>query len=239
MKRPIGHRLDDCTIKATAKIVFLPPIRLRGVTVACSPKLGAYTYMRGGRLGGVKSVGNYCSIAPNVSIGDGQHPLAYLSTHLFQSKGVGFTFWPEFKEFTTETKNVKQRAAVVIGSDVWIGANAVVMRGVKIGHGAVIGAGAVVTRDVRPFEVVGGVPARHIKFRFDDVCGRLCGRLIICRLLALRWWDYSLKSLEGVPFHDIKAAVRELERRKKAGLLVPMDKTLFCYENGKVEPWGE
>ena len=73
------------------------------------------------------------------------------------------------------------------GNDVWIGHNAVIMAGVTLGHGAVVGAGAVVTHDVAPYEIVGGVPARHIGWRYDEDT--------IAALLRIQWWDWSHEEL--------------------------------------------
>ena len=77
---------------------------------------------------------------------------------------------------------------IVIGNDVWIGYEAVILSGVHIGDGAVIGARAVVTRDVAPYTVVGGVPAKKIKLRFDKETVR--------QLLVLRWWDWPVEKIQ-------------------------------------------
>ena len=96
-------------------------------------------------------IGNYCSISSGVYINPYEHALEFRSTHPFVSKHAG-----------------RKRETVVIGHDVLISLNAIILSGVTIGNGAVIGAGAVVTRDVQPYEVVGGVPAKHIRWRFDE-----------------------------------------------------------------------
>lgn len=101
------------------------------------------------------SIGNYCSIAPNVTIGPGDHPIDFISTKMSVMEKAGY------KVNLTE-KPVK------IKNDVWIGANVVVLRGVTVGNGAVLAAGAIVNRDVPDFAVVGGVPAKIIKYRFDE-----------------------------------------------------------------------
>ncbi|MFA6105026.1 MAG: CatB-related O-acetyltransferase [Patescibacteria group bacterium] len=76
---------------------------------------------------------------------------------------------------------------ILIGNDVWVGNNALIMSGVKIGNGAVIGAGSIITKDVLPYEVVAGNPARHIKFRFSEEK--------IQKLLEMKWWDWSIKEI--------------------------------------------
>lgn len=128
------------------------------------------------------SIGRYCSISYNVSIVSGRHPISeFVSTHpCFYStkKQAGFTYVNEdlFAEASKENGY-----SVIIGNDVCIGYGAIILSGVTIGDGAVIGAGAVVNQDVEPYSVVGGVPAKLIKKRFEDEQ--------IETLLTLRWWD--------------------------------------------------
>lgn len=99
-------------------------------------------------------IGNYCSIGPNVKIGQAQHSIDYITTYQkISEKLIGHSL------FTSPS---------IIGNDVWIGANAVVMQGVKIGDGAVIGANAVVTHDIPDYAIVVGVPAKVIKYRFSN-----------------------------------------------------------------------
>lgn len=90
-----------------------------------------------------------------------------------------------------------------IGHDVWIGANVTILRGLTIGHGAVIAAGAVVTDDVGPYEIVGGLPAKRIRKRFDEET--------IARLLEVACWNLDYERLAGTPFDDIAAALDHLE----------------------------
>ncbi len=97
---------------------------------------------------------------------------------------------------------------MIIGNDVWIGHGAVITPGVQIGHGAVIGANAVVTKNVPPYHVVGGVPARFISKRFDNA--------VIDRLLELEWWNWSVEKLyEAVP--DIQTLEIEAFLEKWSG----------------------
>lgn len=133
-------------------------------------EIGSYTYINSGYIYGC-NIGKYCSIGQNVSIGPGEHWTNRISTFPVNNIVCGQKDPAEFK-----TGDITR-----IGNDVWIGNNAVVLQGVSIGDGAVIAAGAVVTKDVPPYAIVGGVPAKIIKYRFDQI--------MIERLLSLRWWD--------------------------------------------------
>ncbi|WP_374055066.1 CatB-related O-acetyltransferase [Rossellomorea sp. FM04394] len=200
-----------------SKVVFEPPVRVLNTKIMNSGVIGAYTNIRGGVIRNVKSIGRFCNIAPGVTIGMGEHPLDYLSTHDFQySKKFGFHFWEEAQNFQTTVDKMESKPNPIIGNDVWIGANVTILKGITIGDGAVIAAGAVVNKDVGPYEIVGGIPAKHIKYRFDEETRQ--------RLMAIKWWDYTLESLEGIQFDDIQLALSQLEERKEKGKLVPRKK---------------
>jgi acetyltransferase-like isoleucine patch superfamily enzyme len=118
-------------------------------------------------------IGNYCSIANNVAIGAAEHPYTRLSTSPQLYRSV----------IKCGDGNGDARGKTVVGSDVWIGNNAVIKAGVRVGHGAVIGAGSVVTHDVPPYAIAVGSPAKIIKYRFDGAT--------IERLLGMSWWEWS------------------------------------------------
>jgi len=132
-------------------------VRLTNVVV------GRHTYFAHGCLLNNTSFGNFCSVGAGVKTGLGTHPTdEFISTHpAFYSlrKQSGSTYAAK-QHFQEEEKTT-------VGHDVWIGANVVILDGVVVGNGAVIAAGAVVTQNVSPFEIVGGVPAKHIRFRFS------------------------------------------------------------------------
>lgn len=115
-----------------------------------------------------EKIGKYCSIARDVSIGVGSHPTDWLlTTPLFYSKSRGLV-----NESIYIDNKVKK--AVDIGNDVWIGTKAIILSGVRIGDGAIIAAGAVVTKDVPPYSIVGGVPAKKLSYRFEqDIINKL------------------------------------------------------------------
>ena len=125
------------------------------------------------------TIGKFCSIACGAKFlfNSANHTLSSLSTYPFP---IFFEEWGlDVADITSAWDN---RGDIVVGNDVWIGYEAVILAGVTIGDGAVVAARAVVTRDVPPYTIVGGVPARPIRRRF--------GKETISRLLALRWWDW-------------------------------------------------
>lgn len=131
------------------------------------------------------SIGSFCSIADNVLIfigNSGRHPIDYISTY-----PISMVFGKPHK--IVVSKEDAKCLSVIIGNDVWIGQNATILAGVKIGDGAVIGTGAVVTKDVAPYSVVGGIPAKHIKYRFAEER--------INQLLELKWWDWSDQKIQN------------------------------------------
>ena len=150
--------------------------------------------VNGDRLG----IGKYCSIACGAKflLNSANHTLRSLSTYPFP---IFYEAWgTPVSEVSSAWDN---RGDIVIGNDVWIGYEAVILSGVHIGDGAIIGARAVVTRDVEPYTIMGGVPARPIRKRYDEET--------IQRLLALRWWDFPpeqmRKCLDALEQGDLQA----------------------------------
>lgn len=129
-------------------------------------------------------IGKFCSIACGAKFlfNSSNHALGSLST---------YTFPIFFEEWGLPVEDISKawdnKGDIVIGNDVWIGYEAVVMAGVTIGDGAIIGARAVVTKDVPPYTIAGGVPARPIRKRFDDETAK--------RLQTLRWWDWPAEKI--------------------------------------------
>lgn len=126
-------------------------------------------------------IGAFCSIANGLIVGGARHPLNWVSTS------------PVFYNVSGGTNvhlgsiDVEPVSRTIIGHDVWVGSRAIIMQGVSIGNGAVVGAGAVVTKDIPPYAIVGGCPAKVIKFRFNEE--------IIAKLQASEWWMLSDEKL--------------------------------------------
>jgi acetyltransferase-like isoleucine patch superfamily enzyme len=138
--------------------------------------MGNYSYVGANSFLQNVSLGRFTCIGPHVKIGLGEHPTnTFISVHpIFYSTAaqVGITFAKE--------NHFDEYGDTIIGNDVWIGAGVIITSGITIGDGAIIAAGAVVTKDVPPYAIVGGVPAKHIKNRFNDTQ--------IKSLLDLKWW---------------------------------------------------
>ena len=131
------------------------------------------------------SIGKFCSIACGARflMTSANHAMASLSTYVFP------IFYEEWDHGMEVTEAWDRRGDIVIGNDVWIGYEAVILSGVTIGDGAIVAARSVVTKDVPPYTIVGGVPARPIRQRF--------GQETIDALLELRWWDWPVEKLAG------------------------------------------
>lgn len=158
--------------------------------------LGDYSYLAGSDGQVIYSrIGKFCSIASHVVINPGDHPMERVTQHhcTYRRRRYGFADTDDQAIFDR-----RRRQYCTIGHDVWIGTAAKIMAGVTIGDGAVVAAGAVVTRDVLPYQLVAGVPARLVRKRFpDDIAARLC---------KIRWWDWDRATLAArfADFYDLE-----------------------------------
>lgn len=146
------------------------------------------------------TIGKFCSIACGAKFlfNSANHKMTSLSTYPFP---LFFEEWELKKENVTEAWDNK--GDIIIGNDVWIGYEAVILAGVTVGDGAIIGTRAVVTKDVPPYTIVGGIPAKTIRKRFDEE--------IISNLLKMKWWDWSeekiamnMEAIQSGCFHQLK-----------------------------------
>jgi acetyltransferase-like isoleucine patch superfamily enzyme len=128
-------------------------------------------------------IGDFCSIACGVTILlGGEHKSNWVTTYPFK---VALKDFAEFRDFPWHSNT---KGGVVIGNDVWIGVNATILSGVTIGDGAIIGACSVVTKDVAPYTIVAGNPAKAIRSRFDQES--------IVKLLKLKWWTWDIQRIK-------------------------------------------
>lgn len=161
--------------------------------------VGDYSYTAGDVSIIYADVGKFCSIASHVRINPGNHPMDRVTQHHLTYRRVMYGFG----DTDDETFFDWRRAAHVrVGHDVWIGHGAYLLPGVQVGTGAVIGAGAVVTKDVAPYTVAVGVPARPLRPRFPPAVAE--------RLQAIAWWDWPRPLLEE-RVHELKDLQHFLE----------------------------
>ncbi|WP_319005300.1 CatB-related O-acetyltransferase [Fictibacillus halophilus] len=145
-------------------------------------------------------IGAFCSISWDVTIGATNHPIDHITTHAFPYVTYAGNF---------VNKNNQQITKTFIGNDVWIGCNSVVLPGVKVGNGAIIGAGSIVTKDVPPYAVVAGNPAKIMKYRFSEES--------IKELEKIKWWNWDRKKIkENLELFQTQldsSLIKELKKR--------------------------
>lgn len=167
--------------------------------------LGAYSYIRD-FTPGITQIGRYCSIAPGLHTMGDSHPADWASTNpiFYQHR--------RFRMFTGAPQvdfDMPRFAAapepITIGHDVWIGENVSLKGGITIGNGAVLAYGAVVVSDVPPYAIVGGVPAKLIRYRFPEE--------IIAAMGEIGWYNHRVENVGPLPVDDPEAFIREFLRR--------------------------
>ncbi len=188
---PTAEASPDCTFEGCNFI--------HGGTTLVKTHLGRYTYIGGNCCFGSTTIGSFCSIAGEVVAGLGKHPSRdFVSTHpaFYSPNNAGFPMAFVSKKLFLEG------APVTIGHDVWVGFRAIILDGVQIGDGAIVAAGSVVSHDVEPYSIVGGVPARCIRYRFP--------KEIIAELMRIRWWarDITWIREHADDFSDVEQFLR-------------------------------
>lgn len=212
---PIGRYMDYWRLKFAlwGKVRFNSSVRIAPDSAfEGANSIGDCTYFAGSMGYGTYAmqncsiegrVGRFCSIAAEVKVARGTHPvtLPYATTSpmFFSTRKQSATTFSPIDRFD------ELKEPVTIGNDCWIGQRALLVGGITVGDGAVVMAGAVVTKDVPPYAIVGGVPAKVIKYRYDDET--------IAFLLKTRWWDKPIDWLKEnhALLCDIEALKNELQ----------------------------
>lgn len=160
--------------------------------------VGRFTYFSADTKVNRAKIGAFCSIGQECIIGGlAKHPTDWISTH-----PVFFSTRKQANHTFSTIDKVQELGHVEIGNDVWIGARVMILDNCKVGHGAIIAAGAVVVSDVPPYAIVGGIPARILKYRFTEE--------EICLLLSSKWWDLCMNELA-----ELKASPPFIDALKK------------------------
>jgi phosphonate metabolism protein (transferase hexapeptide repeat family) len=180
---------ESPTIDTTARITDCALGRYTEVAARAlivESKLDDYSYVMNDSDVIYTTIGKFCSIASHTRINPGNHPMTRASqSHFTYRASIYFPGESDDDEFF----NWRRSFPVTIGHDVWIGHGAIILPGRKIGDGAVVAAGAIVTRDVGPYEIVAGVPAKVVRRRFEAPIAE--------RLQALAWWDWDHERLRA------------------------------------------
>lgn len=178
---------NSVTISENAKIKKCElgnQVTIYGDVVVVYSTIGDFSYVSKNTNIHLATVGKFCSIGQDALIGLGLHPTNFLSTSpVFYSANNQHQFNPFYTP-----QNFEEYKKINIGNDVWIGARAIILDGVSIGDGAIIAAGAVVSKDVEPYAIVGGIPAKFIKYRFAEEERK--------KLLELKWWNWEIDKIE-------------------------------------------
>lgn len=152
--------------------------------------INSYSYVGRNSLVQNTTIGKYCSIANDVMIGLGKHPIDKFSTSpIFYKVNNTFKISAVKKDL-----DFKEYEHIIIQNDVWIGAKSIILDGVNIGNGAIVASGSVVTKDVPAYAIVGGIPAKVIKYRFNEE--------EINKLQASKWWDKKLNEIVNTKLNN-------------------------------------
>ena len=195
-------------IHETARVVRSEIGRYTEISERCRIEetiMGDYSYIMQDGAVWCATIGKFVNIAASVRINATNHPTWRATLHHFTYRAKNY--WDDAED-ETEFFEARRAKRVVIGHDVWIGHGATILPGVSVGNGAVIGAGAVVSKDVAPYTIVGGVPAKLIKRRFSQETGE--------RMDRLAWWDWDHAALRAA-LEDFRALEAEVFLEKHGG----------------------
>lgn len=217
VRHGVQHTLDA---KSVARFWgrLEPPVRIADSKLFHDTFLGAFTYLSGGLFYHTHA-GRYCSFAYGLHVGQGNHPMEWLSTHPFQYQNLVFSVGDEFADreiyeadaAEADNSRVPKPGRTLIGNDVWVGQGAYIGNGVTVGDGAVIGARSVVVKDVPPYAIVVGTPARIVRYRFSPE--------LVDRLLRVRWWRFAPWQIRSANFADPTEALDRIELLEAEGMI--------------------
>jgi len=198
-----------------ADLELHPYTTFYGTAGTALPRMGAFSYTIS-KLHKSVSVGRYTSIAKGMSVMGARHPLEWASTSpVFYNQRVMAQAYSQDRGVSLESTNFDyDQGQIVIGNDVWIGEKVSLGHGVKIGDGAVIASNSVVTKDVDPYTVVGGVPARVLRERFAPG--------IVHALQASEWWEFAPEDLTRFDVSNPEEFAHQVMRGREDGSLVPL-----------------
>lgn len=199
--------------------------------------MGAYSYSRTASMSANFKCGRYCSVAKGVELSDQEHPTKRISSHPFTTHAHMRNFASsEFGKKWDVTSFRTLGPAPEIMHDVWVGGNALLRRGIRIETGAIVAGRAVVTRDVPPYAIVGGSPARVLKLRFSEG--------LVQRLLESKWWEYNFCDLPDPGTEDVESFLEKFEEIRDTGAikkfdpgLIDIEETLFPFILNNIQKW--
>jgi chloramphenicol O-acetyltransferase type B len=174
-----------------------PYSRIKSCAEIIDSELGEYSYISQNSIVNKSVIGKFCSIGPGCFIGLWEHNTD-VSTHSFYLYETSGGFVKGYRNYK------KDVITTTLGSDVWVGANAVILKGIKIGHGSIVAASSVVTKDVPEYAVVAGNPARIIKYRFSES--------EIKFMLNTEWWDFRREVIQEMVDNNCFNSYQEFKK---------------------------